>query len=149
MEQKQLNKIARDIVKSNIYLTLATVGEKNTPWAAPLFYAVDDKYNFYFISQMDSLHTRHVLKDPKVAFAIFDSHQPEGTGNGVQGSGEAYLLKESEIPEAMKWYETTFVEMKLESFTGSASYRFFKLIPEHFYVLDPGAEVDKRVEVNL
>lgn len=147
MNKIDLNEIARKIVKENIYLTLAT--SDGTPWAAPLFYAVDDKYNFYYISQMDSLHTQHILKNPTVAFAIFDSHQKEGTGNGVQGLGKAYPLKDEELPEAFKWYHTTFIEMRPESFTGDAPYRFFKIVTEKFYVLDPDAKVDKRVEVKL
>lgn len=149
MKKTELNKIAEEIIKSNIYLTLATTDGSGIPWAAPLFYAIDDNYDFYFISQLDSLHSKHILKNPTVAFAIFDSHQQEGTGNGVQGSGKAYLLDESKLPEAMKWYKTTFIEMKPESFTGDAPYRFFKLVPEHFYVLDQEVKVDKRVEINL
>lgn len=147
MNQSQLIKIARGIIKSNIYLTLGTADKD--PWVAPVFYAVDDKYNFYFISQLDSLHTQHLLKNPNVAFAIFDSHQKEGTGIGVQGNGKAYLLKDEELTEASKYYRTTFVEMKPGSFTDSAPYRFFKIVPEKFYVLDPDEKVDKRVEVDV
>lgn len=143
-----LVQFAKDIIKNNIYMTLSTTNGE-TPWAAPLFYAVTDNYIFYFISQMDSLHTRHILKNPEVAFAIFDSHQKEGTGNGVQASGKAYQLPDQELPEAFKWYHTTFVKMTPESFTGIAPYRFFKIVPEKFYMLDPHAKVDKRIEVSL
>jgi uncharacterized protein YhbP (UPF0306 family) len=148
MTQEELTKICKEIIKTNIYLTLSTTDGK-IPWAAPLFYAVSDNYTFYFISQMDSLHTQQLLTNPLVSFAIFDSHQKEGTGNGIQGSGKAYLLPESELDEAFRWYHTTFVPMKKETFTGSAPYRFFKVLPEHFYVLDPTAPTDKRVEVML
>lgn len=148
MTNEELVKIAKAIVKSNIYLTLGTSDGKIS-WTAPLFYAVSDNFTFYFISQMDSLHTRHILRNPNVSFSIFDSHQKEGTGNGVQGSGKVYLLPENELDEAFKWYHTTFVPMVKESFTGNAPYRFFKLVTDHFYTLDPEAPTDKRVEVNL
>ncbi|MBI2029943.1 pyridoxamine 5'-phosphate oxidase family protein, partial [Candidatus Gottesmanbacteria bacterium] len=46
----ELNKIAKEIIKKNIYLTLATTDGK-IPWSAPLFYAVGNDYHFYFISQ--------------------------------------------------------------------------------------------------
>lgn len=147
MEQSKLNEIAKKIIKNNIYLTLAT--SDGDPWAAPLFYAVDNEFNFYFISQMDCVHVKHILKNHKVAFAIFDSHQKEGEGNGVQGSGEAFLMKDNELDTAFKWYQTTYVPMKKESFSGKAPYRFFKLVTEKFYVLDPDADVDKRVEVKI
>ena len=148
MTNEELIKTAKDIITSNMYLILGTT-DGDTPWVAPLFYAVSDKNVFYFISQMDSLHTNHLLNNSQVSFAIFDSHQKEGTGNGIQGLGKAYLLPEDELNEAFKWYHTTFVEMKPESFKEPAPYRFFKLVPEHFYVLDPTAPTDKRVEVKL
>lgn len=148
MTDEELEKTARGIIKDNVYLTLGTT-DGRTSWTAPLFYAVSDDYVFYFISQLDSLHTQHLLKNPAVSFAIFDSHQKEGTGNGVQCSGKAYLLPDTELVEAFKWYHTTFVPMKAEIFKAPAPYRFFKLVPEHLYVLDPDAPTDKRVEVIL
>lgn len=86
MTQEELVKLAKDIVKNNIYLTLGT--SDGDPWVAPLFYCVNENYNFYFISQLDSLHTKQMLKNPKVAFSIFDSHAEEGKGTGIQATGE-------------------------------------------------------------
>ncbi|MDP1743318.1 MAG: pyridoxamine 5'-phosphate oxidase family protein [Candidatus Amesbacteria bacterium] len=148
MNKDKLTQVAKEIIKSNCYLTLGTAIDSQ-PWVAPLFYAVDDKNIFYYISQLDSLHTKHILKNPNVSFAIFDSHQKEGTGNGVQGSGRAYLLEDSELLKAFKWYHTTYIEMKSKLFKAPAPYRFFKIIPEHFYILDSDAPTDKRVEVKL
>ncbi|MDP2860124.1 MAG: pyridoxamine 5'-phosphate oxidase family protein [bacterium] len=142
-----LTPIAKDIIKNNIYLTLGTAD--GNPWVAPLFYCVTEDYVFYFISQLTSVHTKHLLKNPNVAFAIFDSHDPEGKGNGVQADGKAYLIGDEELPEALKYYHTTFIPVTAEMLTGENPYRLFKLIPEHFYVLDPEARVDKRVEVKL
>lgn len=147
--QGHLSHVARTIIKSNIYLTLATCDRKQIPWAAPVYYAVNSSYHFYFISQIHSLHSEHILHNPRVGIAIFDSHQPEGTGNGVQASGKATLLKIDEIPEALTWYKTRYIPMNVASFTGKVPYRFFKIIPEHFYILDPKAPVDVRVEVSL
>lgn len=149
MTQDELNRIARDIIKHNIYLTLAT-SDGRLPWSAPLFYCVDREYNFYFISQMGCVHARHILKNPQVAFSIFDSHAPEGKGNGVQASGTVSLLiKEEDIVKALRHYHTTFIKCEPKDFNGSKPYRLFKLVPDKFYVLDPKAEVDKRVEVHL
>lgn len=148
MTQDRLNRIARDIIANNIYLTLATSG--NRPWAAPLYYCTDHELHFYFISPANSLHTQHILKNPRVAFAIFDSHQTEGAGNGVQGSGTASLLaRKAEIVEALKYYKTTFIELNPENCKPPAPYRLFKLTPEHLYVLDPEAKTDTRAEVFL
>lgn len=145
MTQEELNEIARNIIKNNCYLTLATTF-RNEPWAAPLYYDVDEKYNFYYISQLDSLHIKHILKNPKVAFAIFDSRQKPDTGNGVQGNGKVYEIMDKDLAKAFKLYKSNFIPKKKENFSGKAAYRFFKLISQKFYVLDPEAKVDKRVE---
>ena len=138
---------AKSIVKNNIYLSLATAD--GDPWVAPLFYCTDPQYNFYFISQLDSVHTKHLLKNPMVSFAIFDSHQEEGKGNGIQAAGKAYRVPDEDIDEALKWYHTTFIALTKELLTGPAPYKLFKIIPDKFYILDPGAKVDKRIEVKL
>lgn len=147
MNQQQLNQFARDIIKNNMYITLGTAD--GDPWVSPVYYCADDKDTIYFMSQMNSLHTKHILKNSVVAFAIFDSHQKEGTGNGVQGKGRAYLLKEDEFDEALRWYHTEFVDLTKEALAKSP-YHFFKIVPEKLYILDPDEKhVDKRVEVKL
>ncbi len=144
----KLKSTVQDIIKSNIYLTLATSDGK--PWAAPLFYCTDSAYNFYFISQMDSLHIHHILNNPYVAFAIFDSMAKEGTGTGVQGSGKVSLLESTEeIEIALNYYHTSFISCTPKDFTGDKPYRLFKLTPDTFYTQDPDADVDKRVKVDM
>ena len=141
--------IAQSIIKDNIYLTLGTC-EAGKPWVAPLFYCHDSQNNLYFASQLTSLHTKHVLKNKNVAFTIFDSHQKEGTGNGIQGKGIVKILDtRSQILEALKYYKTSFFKMSLENFTGKAKYRLFKIQPQKFWIQDMESKVDKRVEVQL
>lgn len=146
MTQDQFNQIAKDIVKNNIYLTLATTS-KDKPWASPVYYDIDEHFNFYYISQLNSLHTKHILKNPYVAFAIFDSRQKADTGNGVQGEGKVYLLKNNELEKAFKIYRSNYIPKTIDNFTKKTSYRFFKIVPEKLYILNPEAKVDKRVEV--
>lgn len=148
MKQEELNKTARGIIRNNIYLTLATTDGED-PWASPLFYTVDKEYNFYYISQLNSLHSKNIAMNPSVSFAIFNTRQKEGEGNGVQARGVVKLIKDSQIKEAMKWYKTSFIEMNEENFMGDAPYRLFKITPSNIYILDPDEETDKRVEVFL
>lgn len=143
-----LVQLAKDIVKNNIYITLATC-DSGAPWAAPVYYCVDEDYNFLFVSQLSSLHSRHVLKNPKVAFAIFDSHSEEGKGKGIQGEGKVKMLEGEDLSKEISKYHTTFIEIKEEFLKGDAAYRLFKLAPEHIFVTDPDAKVDKRTEVRL
>lgn len=148
MEQEALDRIARDILSKNIYLTLATAGD--APWAAPVYYCLGEGYTLYYSSQMDAVHTKHILANPQVAFAIFDSSAEEGKGNGVQGIGKAYLLQsQDEIESALAYYRSTFVPCAASDFDGSKAYRLFRIVPEKLYVLDPESSVDRRVQVLL
>lgn len=148
MTQEQLNKKAVEILKSNIYFTLATT-DGNSAWAAPLYYCMDEGFNLYFISQMESLHAVHIMKQPSVSFAIFDSHQREGEGNGVQGSGTVTMLEGNDVVEGLKYYSTIFIKLTPETLSAPAPYRLLKLTTNSFYVLDPEAKTDKRIEVFL
>jgi uncharacterized protein YhbP (UPF0306 family) len=148
MEQHALNQMARDILKQNRYLTLATSDGKR-PWAAPVYYTHDDAWHLYFISKPSSVHIQQISKHPIVAFAIFDSHQPEGTGNGIQGVGTVSEVLEHERENALRWYRTSLFPLNKESIIGDAPYRLFKLSPLHLYILNPEATTDERLEVWL
>lgn len=54
-------------------MIIATFGE--FPWIASVYYTFDQNLNLYFLSDPSTLHARHILKNPKVAVAIADSHQ--------------------------------------------------------------------------
>lgn len=96
-------KTAKDILKNSHYLSIATSNGK-TPWIAPLFYAVDSEYNFYFISRTDSLHGQHILKNPNVAMAIFDSTQLPGTATGLQIEAKASLAPLEGYPKILSLF---------------------------------------------
>ncbi len=146
MTHEKLQKLATQIIRDNIYLTLATAD--GLPWAAPVYYCVDDQYNFYFSSQLDSLHSQHILRNPSVAFAVFDSRAKEGTGNGVQGVGTARLLEQvEELEHALQYYSSSYVSCSVSDFDGSKPYRLFQITTQRLFVLDPDYPVDKRVEV--
>ncbi len=148
MIPKQRKSIALEILKSNIYLTLATT-DRDFPWAAPVYYCMDSEYHFYFVSQIDTLHSTHIMNNPRVAFAIFDSCQPEGQGNGVQGSGVVTILEGDQIIEGMRHYSTTFFTLSLEMLTPPSPFRMFKITPNKLFILDYEEKGDKRVEVDL
>lgn len=140
--------IAQDIVLSNVYLTLATTNGVK-PWSSTVFYCVDENYNFYFISKLESKHIQNITKQPSVSFSIFNSHQPEGEGNGVQGSGIVVELEGSELVYGLLHYKTTFIELTPDNLAGEAPYRLFKLITGNWFILNPDAETDERIEVKM
>ena len=88
-----LTALARKIIKTNYYMTISTT-DGTSPWISPVFFWNDKNYNFYFVSYTKSKHAKNILKNRKVAAAIFDSHQKiTKPKKGVQGKGICTKVK--------------------------------------------------------
>lgn len=155
---KNLNKLAKKIIKENEYLTLATVDEVGKPWVSIMAYSYDDKYNFYFVSLPSSRHSAHIRKNNSISFSIFDSHQPFGYGVGLQIEGTIKEAEENEYDNIKKVYlERSYPYGNVKNdFTDSLKklikdrvYRFYKIKPTVCWINDPNANTDIRVKVNL
>jgi len=150
---------ARQIIESNKYLVLATsLGD--VPWVAPLFFAHDAEYNFYFVSGKSTRHSDHIAKNPNVAVTIFDSRKAPEDADGVYVEGRAAVVGIRELPKAlMLVYLRRFPDDKIRSlhehspkeFFGKNPRRFYKITPNRMYKLDRDnpTSVDRRVEVPL
>jgi uncharacterized protein YhbP (UPF0306 family) len=140
--------LTKELITNNRYLSLSTSDGKNV-WIAPLYYVADDKWNLYFVSPIESLHAKHIIKNPNVAFCIFDSTQEPGTGIGLQANAVASMIDSKDYPEVVVKYIKS-----LEPFNISMEkYRVFKLLSTKMFVTDQEAwekeGVDKRVEVKF
>lgn len=98
MEEK-----AKRILANNLFMTLATVSAGEQPWSTPVFYAVDEHYNFYWYSRKDTRHSQNIKENNKVSLSIF-STSGEDEGTGVYVEGEASELTEEELSHAMNVY---------------------------------------------
>lgn len=74
-----LASIARQIINSNRYMTLATADEAGTPRV----YAVLDYREFVWVSSPGATHSTNLSARPQVSVVIFDSGTPIGTGQAV------------------------------------------------------------------
>jgi nitroimidazol reductase NimA-like FMN-containing flavoprotein (pyridoxamine 5'-phosphate oxidase superfamily) len=75
--------IARQIIDSNKYLTLATADGTGRPWACPVWYAHEDYTSFLWVSQPQARHSRNIAARAAVSAVIFDSTVPEGQAQAV------------------------------------------------------------------
>src|SRR3990167_3941503 len=96
-----LVKKARQIINDNLYLSLAT-SNGNETWIAPLWYAVDKQYNFYFVSEHSSVHCTHIKLNPNVAVSIFNSTENPEDVNGLQIAAKVAEVGIIEMPTALK-----------------------------------------------
>ena len=85
---------ARAIIDANLYLVLATADETGRPWSSPVYFAHDAYTTFLWLSSPDVQHSRNIATRPEIGFAIFDSHAPISTGQGVYVSAVAALSED-------------------------------------------------------
>ncbi len=98
--KKEARENVLKIIKTSHYLVLATADKNGTPWSAPLHYAFDQDFNFYFDSDEKSLHVQQMKSNPKVAISIVEETTPAGEGAGAQISGVAEEMPESSVTKA-------------------------------------------------
>ncbi|MGH2528432.1 MAG: pyridoxamine 5'-phosphate oxidase family protein [Actinomycetota bacterium] len=75
--------LARAMIDANLYMVLATADETGRPWASPVYFAVSDYTEFFWVSSPDATHSRNIAVRPQVSIVIFNSQVPIGTGQGV------------------------------------------------------------------
>jgi nitroimidazol reductase NimA-like FMN-containing flavoprotein (pyridoxamine 5'-phosphate oxidase superfamily) len=62
--EQDLASVARDIIDSNAYMTLATADENGRPWASPVWYAAEGYAHFYWVSSPEARHSRNLAARP-------------------------------------------------------------------------------------
>lgn len=75
--------VARQLIESVQYMTLATSDEAGVPWASPVWFAHDEYARFLWVSKPDARHSKNLATRPEAGIAIFDSTVPMGTGQAV------------------------------------------------------------------
>ena len=155
---KDLNKLAKEIIEQNQYMTLATSDAKGNPWASPVAYAYDDIWNFYFVSIPNSKHCSNANSNKRVAVAIFDSQQGIGKGVGLQIEGIIEEVGTKDIPKAAgvlfkRKYPYGKMQhafsVALKNFLKKKLYRFYRITPTRVWMNNPNSDTDVRIEIKL
>ncbi len=132
-------KYLTECLKSTDYCCLGTVDEKGV-WTNPVYFAWDEKFNFYFISQMTSRHMQNTQKDPRVSLAIFSTAQ-KGDVAGIQLEGEAKILSESDTKdEIQNAYDTYYGRAgkgpDVQGYINNPTWLYVKITPVQIYYFD-------------
>lgn len=126
-------------------LTLATVGPDGAPAAAAVFYAHDEAFNLYFLSEECTRHGQNLLANGLVAGTIQADGQDWRTIRGVQLIGRAAPVTGAELTHAVAVYgrKYAFVAALLAGAAGPdvlvgplAQARFWVLRPTWFRLID-------------
>jgi uncharacterized protein YhbP (UPF0306 family) len=152
---RDLASVARAIVDTNIYMTLATADAAGRPWASPVWYVASAGYTeFYWVSSPEARHSRNIAARPEVAVVIFDSRAPVGTGQAVYVSAVAEELAGTDLDRGIGVFSRASVaggagEWGPEKVRAPAPYRLYRATASGHWVLDPDSSPDRRTPVEL
>ena len=124
-------------------MTLSTSSLDGKPHSTPLFYANDEKFNFYWYSKKETKHSLLIKDNNKVSISIFGVGDKD-EGFGVYLEGIASEIPENELSNALEIYfnkalkdnQTEREEMisNANDFLNESPLRMYKFIPEKIYV---------------
>lgn len=119
-------------------MQVATVSGKQ-PWNCTLYYASDESLNLYWISTIDTRHSKEIHKNPKTAAAIpikFDNL----TVIGMSLEGEAELVQEAnELKRGAKLYSDKFnrgEKWYKDFISGNNEHKLYRIKPKLFVIFD-------------
>jgi nitroimidazol reductase NimA-like FMN-containing flavoprotein (pyridoxamine 5'-phosphate oxidase superfamily) len=148
-EATDLQAVARSIVESNSFMTLATADADGRPWASPVWYAhAEDHREYLWVSSPEATHSRNLSARPEVAIVIFDSHQAGGW-NALYLSGTAAQLGDGE--EGIELFTRRSLAKGLRAWgpdevRAPSKHRLYRATIDEAFVLDPH---DQRIPVTL
>jgi nitroimidazol reductase NimA-like FMN-containing flavoprotein (pyridoxamine 5'-phosphate oxidase superfamily) len=147
-ETEELEAIARSIVDSNRYMTLATADEHGSPWASPVWYAPVGYREFLWVSSPEARHSRNLVARAELAIVMFDSHQAGGW-NALYMTAVAEEL--SDVDGSISSFSRHGEAQGLRAWTRDdvvppARHRLYRARVSELFVLDPH---DRRIPVTI
>ena len=136
--------LARAVLDSNRYMTLATASADGEPWASPVWMAPDDALrSFYWVSLPEARHSRNLAARPELAMVIFDSTVAPMQGKAVYLSALGGEVGDDEVAAGLEVYSRRSVvqgigEWGVERVTGEAPHRLYRAVVREASVLVPG-----------
>jgi len=143
--------VARDLIESIQYMTLATSDEAGTPWASPVWFAHDEYTRFLWVSKPDARHSRNLAARPETGIVIFDSTVPMGTGQAVYVEARVEQLQGEDEERGIEIFSARSQAndgpaWTLDDIRPPAPLRLYVATASTHYVLTEG---DQRVAVDL
>ena len=151
MQPKHTPAAARDVLKTNRYLVLATATPEGTPWITPVYFAHDDLASLWWVSRPTARHSRLIRANPEVAITVFDSSVAVGQAAAVYAVARASMRSDAEARREIARYSERSVShdagpWTVEDVTGDAVFRLYRAVVSRRWLL-AGDGPDARVPV--
>lgn len=128
-----------ECMNSTEYCCIATVDKKGV-WCNPVYFAWDDQFNLFFISQIHSRHMQNLSKSSRISVSIYKTEQKGGVV-GIQLEGESQIIFETdskkEIDHAYNiYYSRAGHGSDVQGYINNPTWLYVKVIPEQIYYFD-------------
>jgi pyridoxine/pyridoxamine 5'-phosphate oxidase len=148
--ERDLGALARNIVDSNLYMTLATADAEGSPWATPVWFAHEDYRDFHWVSRPGARHSRNLAIRPELALVVFDSTVAPGDAAAVYVEGRGEGLEGRELERAIAIFSrrslaTGLAAWGVSDVTAPARHRLYRATASAHFLLGSN---DERVGVS-
>jgi len=120
------------------------------PWAASVYYLVDDNFNFYFVSDPATKHCQNIAKNSKVSITVADSSQ-KSTDTKVGFAARGIAKKLTNVAEVKgvieAWNKRGFVPITYKLMMKAWKSRFYKIKLTHIQLFDENQSKDNEVRL--
>jgi hypothetical protein len=156
--KEDLEEMARRVLDTNRYMTIASLGEDGRPWATPVYFSPHRYRELYWISEPEAQHSRNIAARPGISVVVFDSSVPIGGAEAVYMRAEAHEVTEPTAEECEVAFRPRYEGVKAFSPTelrAPARLRLYRAnVTQHWVLIrgsDPvwGRGIDSRLEVSL
>lgn len=153
-DDRDLVAIARTIVDSNDYMTLATADADGHPWASPVWYAPEAYRELFWVSSPDARHSRNLAARPELSIVVFDSRVRMGTGQAVYMAAVADEPAGAERERGLEVFSRRSLarggrEWTLDDLEPAGHVRLYRATVSEHWVLDPDLRPDQRRRLDL
>ncbi|MEA2442088.1 MAG: hypothetical protein QOH76_3512 [Thermoleophilaceae bacterium] len=134
---------ARTLLEQQDLMVLATADTKLTPWISPVFYAIDEDYNLFWVSARAARHSELVREHGHVAIVVFATAPADGVYLSATAT-ELHDRNDVDVgidvmdskPQPGKWVISDPTDV-----TGGGPWRIYKAVPD-------AIEVRRETEIN-
>jgi nitroimidazol reductase NimA-like FMN-containing flavoprotein (pyridoxamine 5'-phosphate oxidase superfamily) len=132
-------------------MTLGTADETGKPWVSPVYFASEDRREFYWVSSPQAKHSRNLAARPDISIVIFDSRAPIGTGQAVYMTAVAEQHRDDDLKRGIEIFSRKSVRdgasvWTLDDVTAPARLRLYRASVSRHFVL---GERDERIPMTL
>jgi general stress protein 26 len=148
---------ATQIVRENIYCSLATASKNGEPWNSPVYYSYDHDLNLYWASSIEAMHSQFLKVNPIAFIAIYKSTAAPRTATALYLKGQVEIVLDGRLNDVVQQHFKRVNEKTL--FTGNdyrdpSPERFYQFTPQKVWILgkpitQQGHLIDTRIELSI